>query len=85
MGDELDDILIQCEKVSNLSLMCLIYRSMSATGGNQPFYRECINTARQALAEHDKSISLIESHDIHVFDMYINWSVSRYSWLSSVN
>ncbi|KAL2273040.1 hypothetical protein FJTKL_05611 [Diaporthe vaccinii] len=50
-----------------------------------PRYRECINTARQALAEHDKSISLIESHDMHVFDMYINWLVSWYSWVSLVN
>lgn len=73
VGHELDDILTQCELVSNLSLMCLIYRSVSATGGNAPFYTECISTARQALAEHHKSMDLIGTKDVHLFDMYINW------------
>lgn len=77
-GERLDDVLTQCEMVANLSLMCLIYRGMSAPGDNGPFHNECINTARQALAEHHKSMALIDSSDIHLFDIFINWCVPWY-------
>ncbi|KAF6817570.1 fungal specific transcription factor [Colletotrichum plurivorum] len=53
VGEKLDDLLTQCDKVSNLSLMCLIYSGVSVD--NAPFCDECIDTARQALAEHAKT------------------------------
>ncbi|KAF4845463.1 putative transcriptional regulatory protein [Colletotrichum siamense] len=67
LGNTIDDILIQCDKISHLSLMCLIYRSICQN--NEPFCEECISTAREALEEHTRSMSLIDSRDTHLFDM----------------
>uniref|UniRef100_L2FKG5 C6 transcription factor n=2 Tax=Colletotrichum fructicola (strain Nara gc5) TaxID=1213859 RepID=L2FKG5_COLFN len=73
LGNTIDDILIQCDKISHLSLMCLIYRSICQN--NEPFCEECISTAREALEEHTRSMSLIDSRDTHLFDMCINWTL----------
>ncbi|EQB43260.1 fungal specific transcription factor [Colletotrichum gloeosporioides Cg-14] len=67
LGNTIDDIFIQCDKISNLSLMCLIYRSVCQN--NVPFCEECISTAREALEEHTRSMSLIDSRDTHLFGM----------------
>ncbi|KAF3811756.1 hypothetical protein GCG54_00014508 [Colletotrichum gloeosporioides] len=67
LGNTIDDIFIQCDKISNLSLMCLIYRSVCQD--NVPFCEECISTAREALEEHTRSMSLIDSRDTHLFDI----------------
>ncbi|KAF5484864.1 putative transcriptional regulatory protein [Colletotrichum siamense] len=67
LGNTIDDIFIQCDKISHLSLMCLIYRSICQN--DVPFCEECISTAREALEEHTRSMSLIDSRDTHLFDM----------------
>ncbi|KAE8353699.1 hypothetical protein BDV28DRAFT_156789 [Aspergillus coremiiformis] len=78
LGDSLDEIIRRSDRVCNLSLLSLIYRAIPPKKpSGTAFCDECIATAREALKEHEKCVSLILSSpwDKSFLEMYINWTL----------
>ncbi|KZL76750.1 fungal specific transcription factor [Colletotrichum tofieldiae] len=76
LGDSLHELLLRTQQVSHLSLLTLIYRSVPASQmlGNA-FSEKCIATAREALEEHGRCISILSQQADSVFELYINWAL----------
>ncbi|KAJ5672818.1 transcriptional regulator family: Fungal Specific TF [Penicillium longicatenatum] len=56
---EVDILYLQCDKVSRLAMLTLIYRAIPApagTGSSSTFIPECVETARAALEHHQMAI-----------------------------
>lgn len=72
-GEDIHRFLVQGERVSELSLDCLIHRNIPAMdGSDRPFSEECIALARQALAKHRECMAgLTERMNCYVGE-YIN-------------
>ncbi|KAM0335680.1 hypothetical protein ACHAQA_000729 [Verticillium albo-atrum] len=75
LGDSLNELFVRSHRVSYLSLLTLIYRSVPVgrATGNAAFCEECIVTARQALEEHGRCIRLLNEQTDNVVAFYVSW------------
>lgn len=74
VGDLFFEAFICTTRVTHLSLFCLIYRAIPAEPGEGTvFGKECIASARQALEEHEKCMSIIHKLDEDFLETYVNW------------
>ncbi|KAI8312991.1 hypothetical protein K4K61_009205 [Colletotrichum sp. SAR11_59] len=76
VGDLFFEAFICTTRVTHLSLFCLIYRAIPAEPGEGTvFGRECIASARQALEEHERCMSIIHKLDEDFLETYVNWAL----------
>ncbi|KAF5489358.1 putative transcriptional regulatory protein [Colletotrichum siamense] len=76
VGDLFFEAFICTTRVTHLSLFCLIYRAIPAEPGEGTvFGKECIASARQALEEHEKCMSIIQKLDEDFLETYVNWAL----------
>lgn len=74
VGDLFFEAFICTTRVTHLSLFCLIYRAIPAEPGEGTvFGKECIASARQALEEHEKCMSIMYKLDEDFLETYVNW------------
>lgn len=79
LGLEFHDIARRSDRVIGLSMLTLIYRSIAPEKpSGSAFCRECIDTARDTLREHDRCVAVItEARGKTVYlEAYINWFVT---------
>ncbi|KAF4967224.1 hypothetical protein FSARC_5203 [Fusarium sarcochroum] len=70
------ELMWRAERVCGLSTLTLIYRSISpGKDSSSVFCDECIDSARDALREHEKCISLLADDELQSthYDLYVNW------------
>lgn len=78
LGQGYHEIARRADRVVGLCLLTLIYRSIpSENPATSAFFRECVETAREALNEHEKCVSVIDKGQgkTVMLEAYINWSV----------
>ncbi|KAF7594200.1 hypothetical protein BBP40_009904 [Aspergillus hancockii] len=78
IGDGLHEFMLRADRVYNLSLLALIYRGIPPEKpSGTAFGQDCIETAREALKEHEQCVSLILSSnwDESYLEMYIHWTL----------
>ncbi|KAL4747256.1 hypothetical protein BDW72DRAFT_209715 [Aspergillus terricola var. indicus] len=80
LGPEFHEIARRSDLVIGLSMLTLIYRSIAPeklSASASAFCQECIDAAREALAEHDRCVAAItRARGKTVFlETYINWSI----------
>ncbi|KAJ4246151.1 hypothetical protein NW757_009606 [Fusarium falciforme] len=76
LGNVLSQLCFRSERVTSLSMLTLIYRSIPPDKpGASVFCDECIATARQAVKEHEKSVEIFTSteNQSNYFLLYVNW------------
>ncbi|OBR08556.1 Fungal specific transcription factor [Colletotrichum higginsianum IMI 349063] len=62
LGEPLFEAMARTDKVNQLALSCLIYRAVPPEAGEKTvFGKDCIRTARQALEEHKRCMTLLSS------------------------
>ncbi|PLB51397.1 hypothetical protein P170DRAFT_400256 [Aspergillus steynii IBT 23096] len=77
LGSTLHELFQCAARINELSLLTLLYRGIPPDKSSDiAFCNECVDTARAALEEHQRSISIITSSHVkgHPLEMYINWS-----------
>ncbi|KAJ4247463.1 hypothetical protein NW762_013138 [Fusarium torreyae] len=75
-GPGLIELMWRAERVSSLSTLTLIYRSIPpGKASSSVFCNECIESARDALKEHEKCINLLADEELRSssYELYINW------------
>ncbi|KAH7271718.1 fungal-specific transcription factor domain-containing protein [Fusarium solani] len=78
LGTVLSQLCFRSERVTSLSMLTLIYRSIPPDKpGGSVFCDECIATARQAVKEHEKCVEIFTSTEkqSNYFLLYINWTL----------
>ncbi|RSL97765.1 hypothetical protein CEP52_010718 [Fusarium oligoseptatum] len=78
LGDVLSQLCFRSERVTSLSMLTLIYRSIPPDKpGASVFCDECIATARRAVREHEKCVEIFTSTEIqsNYFLLYVNWTL----------
>jgi hypothetical protein len=78
LGTVLSQLCFRSERVTSLSMLTLIYRSIPPDKpGGSVFCDECIATARQAVKEHEKCVEIFTSTEkqSNYFLLYVNWYV----------
>ncbi|KAI8682603.1 Zn(2)-C6 fungal-type domain-containing protein [Fusarium sp. Ph1] len=76
----LTQILWRSDRISNLSMLTLVYRSLPpAEYSKSSFSEECISSCREALEEHQQCMALIESDGAKTafIELFIGWSLLR--------
>lgn len=69
-------LMWRAERVTGLSMLTLIYRSIPPDkSGGSVFSKECIDTARDALREHEKCLTFLVERELHssYFEVYMSW------------
>ncbi|KAJ5786105.1 transcriptional regulator family: Fungal Specific TF [Penicillium pulvis] len=75
---EVDILYLQCDKVSRLSMLTLIYRAIPApagTGSSSTFIPECVETARAALEHHQMCFGTIGENNKIMQRSYMHWAI----------
>ncbi|KAK1517966.1 fungal specific transcription factor [Colletotrichum costaricense] len=76
VGELFYEAFVSTQRLTHLSLFCLIYRAIPAEQGEGTvFGKECIATARQALEEHQKCMAIIHELDEDFLETYVNWAL----------
>ncbi|KAL4815239.1 hypothetical protein BDW67DRAFT_164736 [Aspergillus spinulosporus] len=80
LGPEFHEIARRSDRVIGLSMLTLVYRSIppeKSSASASAFCQECIDAARETLAEHDRCVAaIIRARGKTVFlETYINWSI----------
>ncbi|KAL5046193.1 hypothetical protein BDW71DRAFT_182301 [Aspergillus fruticulosus] len=80
LGLDYHEIARRSDRVIGLSMLTLVYRSIApekASTSTSVFCQECIDAARETLAEHDRCVAtIIKARGKTVFlETYINWSI----------
>ncbi|KAH8426036.1 fungal specific transcription factor domain-containing protein [Aspergillus melleus] len=78
LGDAINKLIWHADRVASLSLLTLINRGIPPSlHSRAAFSNECITTAREALQEHEKCISIITTAKIHqnFIELYITCSL----------
>ncbi|KAK1466484.1 fungal specific transcription factor [Colletotrichum cuscutae] len=76
VGELFYEAFVSTQRLTHLSLFCLIYRAIPAEQGEGTvFGKECIATARQALEEHQKCMAIIHDLDEDFLETYVNWAL----------
>lgn len=73
---EVDILYLQCDKVSRLAMLTLIYRAIPAPAGtssSSTFIPECIETARAALEHHQLCFGSIGENNKILQRSYMHW------------
>ncbi|RSL45701.1 hypothetical protein CEP54_014167 [Fusarium duplospermum] len=73
-------VLWRSDRICNLSLLTLVYRSLPPVEcSNSSFSEECISSCREALEEHQQCMALIESAGSKgaFIELFIGWSLLR--------
>lgn len=89
LGPDFHEIARRSDRVIGLSMLTLVYRSIppeKPSAFASAFCQECIDAARETLAEHDRCVAAItrERGKTVFLETYINWFVSS-SFLGQVN
>ncbi|KAK1143954.1 hypothetical protein N8T08_005863 [Aspergillus melleus] len=78
LGDAINELIWHADRVASLSLLTLINRGIPPSlHSRAAFSNECITTAREALQEHEKCISIITTAEVHqnFIELYITCSL----------
>ncbi|KAL4995082.1 hypothetical protein BDV10DRAFT_175583 [Aspergillus recurvatus] len=80
LGLDYHEIARRSDRVIGLSMLTLVYRSIAPekpSTSASAFCQECIDAARETLAEHDRCVAaIIKARGKTVFlETYINWSI----------
>ncbi|KAI5861123.1 fungal-specific transcription factor domain-containing protein [Durotheca rogersii] len=78
VGDVLHELLWHSDRLSQLSLLTLIYRGIPpAKPSGSAFCEECVATAREALKEHERCLNIITSKNMQsiFLELYVNWGL----------
>lgn len=73
---KMDTLYLQCDKVSRLAMLTLIYRAIPApagTGSSSTFIPECVETARAALEHHQMCFGAIGENNKIFQRSYMHW------------
>ncbi|KAF5005920.1 hypothetical protein FDECE_7678 [Fusarium decemcellulare] len=77
LGTALSQLIWRAERVTALSMLTLIYRSIPPEKpGGSVFCDDCIATAREAVMEHEKCVNFLTDEKFlsSYFELYINWA-----------
>ncbi|KAF4465036.1 C6 transcription factor [Fusarium albosuccineum] len=77
LGTALSQLIWRAERVTALSMLTLIYRSIPPEKpGGSVFCEDCIATAREAVMEHEKCVNFLTDEKFlsSYFELYINWA-----------
>lgn len=72
----LSQLTWRADRISSLSLLTLVHRSLPpAEYSGSSFSEECLNSARMALEEHQKCLSLADGQgsEVKFLDLFIDW------------
>jgi len=70
------EYLVDCLQVQQLCVLTLVYRAMPVPkGSSSAFTQDCIDTARESLALHQKIIGAIPASNTNMIDMYFSWTI----------
>jgi hypothetical protein len=76
LGDPLHELFLRADKISKLSTVTLMYRSIPPSpGSTSKFCDECIAVATESLEEHRKCLDLLIDMDFSILELYIQWWV----------
>lgn len=78
MGAGLSELLWRADRVTALSMLTLIYRSMPPEDASKSiFCIECLAAAKEALIEHEKCVSILTDKEFQpdLLELYVNWYV----------
>ncbi|KXH37251.1 fungal specific transcription factor [Colletotrichum simmondsii] len=76
VGEQLQEAFIRTDRVNQLSLSCLIQRAIPPEVGEiGAFGGACIASARQALEEHQRCMTLVVGLEEYYLEAYINWAL----------
>lgn len=68
------DLVYQCDKISHLAILTVIYRSIPpGPYSGSAFSEECLTVAMQALEEHEKCISHLLEQPAAILVFYLQW------------
>lgn len=74
IGENFFAAFLSTTKVTHLSLFCLIYRAIPAESNDSTIFgKECIVSARQALEEHQRCMSIVTDMKEQFLETYVNW------------
>jgi hypothetical protein len=79
LGHDYHEIAKHSDRVIGLSMLTLVYRSISPeTHSKSSFRQECIDAARKTLQEHQKCVVLIthEQEKMIFLETYMNWTIT---------
>lgn len=74
LGDELSELLDKADRISHLSTLTLIYRSIPASPySSSAFCEDCIATAHQTLDEHQICLVMLRNMEDNFVEFYLQW------------
>lgn len=76
-GEELTKFFIISDHVLRLSIITLIHRAVpNPPGSPTTFTVECIQAARETLAQHQECMVVVERSSVALFSSYMSWYAS---------
>ncbi|KAK4149344.1 hypothetical protein C8A00DRAFT_18946 [Chaetomidium leptoderma] len=75
-GDDVTEFFIRSDHVLRLSIRTLIHRAVPNPPGSwTTFTLECIQGARDTLAQHQECMAVVERSTLGLFSTYMNWTI----------
>ncbi|CAG9988302.1 unnamed protein product, partial [Clonostachys byssicola] len=78
MGAGLSELLWRADRVTALSMLTLIYRSIPPEDASKSvFCTECLSAAKEALIEHEKCVAILTDKEFQpdMLELYVNWAL----------